>query len=211
MGIEPESASNRGVTRGAVALRMATCTRLQALSSSLPMAEAETAECVVVSRAAEPPHGDQSRLLMTTLAELGRIVAVAAVRAARPRRARMAGQEVRRVIARLRSAFRPVALQAHRPDMTRLACARSRVGFRAMALAEFQRVTSRRCASQMSARSTSRPRDWERGDHARWNSDVTCCAALTGVTGGTGRSAALRLFSMLAQEPRHAMRRRHRQ
>ena len=83
MRTEPETAAYRGMTCRAVTLGMARGARLEALSRGLPVPQAEAAERVVVAGLADPPVRDESRLLVAALAELGRIVAVAAVRLSR--------------------------------------------------------------------------------------------------------------------------------
>lgn len=80
VGTEAESARHGRVARGAIALGVAGGAGLEALPRGLPVSEAEAAEGVVVSRAAERGLRDETRLLVTVLAELRRIVAIAAVR-----------------------------------------------------------------------------------------------------------------------------------
>jgi hypothetical protein len=87
--IEPEAAADGGMTRGAITLRVARRTRFKTLSRGLPVSEAEASERVVVTFLTDSRRCHQSRLLVTALAELRRVVAVAAIRFARVSRARV--------------------------------------------------------------------------------------------------------------------------
>lgn len=77
---EAEATAHGGMTRSAIALRMTRCARLETLSGSLSMSQAEPAEGVMITLRTDSGFRHQTRLLVTSLAELRCVVAVAAVR-----------------------------------------------------------------------------------------------------------------------------------
>ncbi len=120
--IEPETAAHRGMTRRAVALGMARCAGFETLSRGLPVPKTKTPKGVVVTFLADSRRCDKSRLLVTALAELRRVVAVAAIGFARVGRARVARDEILGVVAGLPGAVGAVTLETHRSLVACLAC-----------------------------------------------------------------------------------------
>jgi hypothetical protein len=106
------------------------------LPSRLPVSQAEAAEGVVVTGATDLRGGDKSRLLVATLAELCRIVAIAATRLARVRRSWVANEESLSMVARLPGTFGAVTFETGGSHVAGLARHRSGVGFSPMPLAE---------------------------------------------------------------------------
>lgn len=90
MWIEPEAAAHRRMARRAIALGMARRAGLETLARGLTVSKAEAAKCVVEAGLANSRISDEARLLMTTLAELRGIVAIAAVCLTGERRAGVA-------------------------------------------------------------------------------------------------------------------------
>jgi hypothetical protein len=99
MRIEPKPTRHGGMACGTVALRMTGRTRLETLARGLTVPQAEAAESIVIARLADPRRRNEARLLVTALTKLRGIVAIAAIRLTRVRRARVACEERRGVIA----------------------------------------------------------------------------------------------------------------
>jgi hypothetical protein len=113
----------------------------EALPRGLAVPQAETAKRVVVTLLADSRRCNKSGLLVAALTELRRVVAVAAIRFARVRRARVTRKEVLRVVARFPGTVRTVTLEAHRSLVAGLASPRTRACQRSMPFPEFLRVT----------------------------------------------------------------------
>jgi len=99
MRIEPKPTRHGGMARGTVALRMTGCTRLETMTGGLTVPQTEAAEGIVIARLADPRRRNEARLLVTALTKLRGVVAIAAIRLSRIRRARVACEERRGVIA----------------------------------------------------------------------------------------------------------------
>ena len=106
---------------------MARDARLETLARSLSVAEAEIAVDIMVSGLTEPRRGDETRLLMTALAELRRVVAIAAIRLARVRGARVAREKLSRMVRHLSRDVGAMAIETRRADVTGLARPRTRI------------------------------------------------------------------------------------
>jgi len=141
--IEPEAAAYRGMTRGAITLRVARGARFKTLPRGLPVSQAEIAKCVVVTFLANSRGRDESGLLVAALAELRRVMAVAAIRVSCVRRTRVTCKEVLRVVAGPPRTVRAVTLETHGSLVARLTRPGARARERAMALPEFRRMTRR--------------------------------------------------------------------
>ena len=76
--IETQSPCRR-VTRGAIALDVTPHACLQTLPGRLAMPKVESAERIVISRDAESAARDETSLLVAALAELRRVVTIAAI------------------------------------------------------------------------------------------------------------------------------------
>ena len=76
------------------------------------MSEAESRECVMVTLRANTRFRYKTSLLVTSLAELRRVVTIAAIRFASIRRGWMTREKILRVIPGLRSGIRAVTCQA---------------------------------------------------------------------------------------------------
>jgi len=93
---------------------------------------------------------------VTALAELRRVVTIAAVGLARVRRARVTREKLRGMVRDLPRGIRAMTVQARRPDVARLAGLGSRVRLGAVVLAEFGRVTRRHQPNEVRAGPTTR-------------------------------------------------------
>ena len=163
----------------AVALRVARDARLETLPRSLSVAEAEIAIDIMVSRLTESRRRDETRLLVTALAELRRVVAIAAIRFARVRRARVAREKLSRMVRRLSRDVGAMAIETRRADVAGLAGLRARIRLRSMTLPELRRVARRHRSRELHPRPASGTSLRHGRDRAgRWNSNVTARAAL---------------------------------
>jgi len=158
--------------------------------------EAEPAECVVVAGGADSPDGDDASLPVTALAELRRIVTIAAVRFASVGRARVACQEILRVVAGLTRDFGAVTLEARRAHVAGLARRRPRARLGPVSLPEVPRVTRRRGASPLRGYRTSGCSSRHGSDNARHRSNVTARATLSRMTAGARHGAGVRQRSV---------------
>src|SRR5688500_8697144 len=150
MRVESEAAPCRRVTRRTVAFGVTSDARLETLPRGLPVPEAESAERIVIPRPPEPRARDESGLLVTTLAELRVVVAIAAVAVPGVGGARVPRDEPPRVEARRPAAVGSMAFQARRSEVTRLARGGPRVGLRPVTVAKRRRMTRRRRAHRSS-------------------------------------------------------------
>jgi hypothetical protein len=164
------------------------------------MAEAEAAIRVVISSRTDPACRDQPGLLMTAMAELSGVVAIAAVRLARVRGAGMAAHETLRVEARLAPRVGAMTVEARRPKVTGLARLGSRVRLRAVPLLEVARMRRRRRANQLHAGCALGTSRGERRECPRRRPDVTGRAALARVAHGAPAGFSLRLAPVRAEK-----------
>ena len=182
---------------------------IETLSSCLSMPEAETPERIVVTSSADPSGSDKSGLLVTALAELRRIMAVAAACVTGVRGAGMAGEKVRRVITFLRPNIRPMALEACGPDMTRLACFRACVCLGAVSFTKLDCMTGGRISNKHCACRAARARGRKRGYGAGLCTDVAGRTAFAGMACRAARGRSLRIASVMPQKSRLTMTRRN--
>ena len=117
--------------------------RLERLPCRLPVAEAEAGIRIVVPDPAESRRCDEPGLFVTALAELRRVMTVAAVRLTRVRGARVPSEKLSRMVRVLAGRVRPMAVEARRAYVTGLARARTRIRLGPMMLSELGRVARR--------------------------------------------------------------------
>jgi len=116
---------------------------------------------------------------VAALAELRRVVAIAAIRLARVRGARVAREELSRMVRHLSRGIGAMAIETRRADVTGLAGPRTRIRVCPMALPELRCVTRRRRSCELHARPAPGTSQRHGRDGARrWNSNVTAHAAL---------------------------------
>jgi hypothetical protein len=99
MWVEAESAAHGGMANNAIPLSVTRGAGFEALPRRLPVSEAEPPECIVISRHADPPRRNHSRLLVAALTKLRPVVTIAAIRLARVGSARVARHETGAMIA----------------------------------------------------------------------------------------------------------------
>jgi hypothetical protein len=97
---------------GAITFGVAGDAGLETLARRLSMSEAEPAEGIVITGAPESRLSDQPRLLVAALAELRRVVTVAAVRFACVCCPRVTHEKALRMEARDTCTFRSMAIEA---------------------------------------------------------------------------------------------------
>ena len=122
------------------------------------MSQAETPEGIMVASTTDLRDGNESRLLMTALAELRGVMAIAAIRLTRICGTRVAREKSLRVIARLPGTLGAVTFKTGRAHVAGFARHRAGARFRVVPAAELPRVIRWRHAGELRARCAPRAR-----------------------------------------------------
>jgi len=204
--VEPEAASHRRVTRGAVPLHVARDTRLERLSGRLTVSQDERGPAIVEAGAAQGPSCAQSGLGVAGHAELLGIVTVGAGRLPRVRGGGMPDQEAGGMVIPAPGRLRRVGTVTGEAGGLHVAHGTGpgrRAGFAGVPLPERSDVGTGRMPYELSARCTPGRRLVHRGNRLRQRGpDVTGGTTRLGVAGGAARRIPLGLATMQRQEIR---------
>ncbi len=164
----------------------------------------------MISAPTEPPElpCHEPGLLVAVLAELCRVVAVAAVGVATPRRGRVPCEKTGGMVVPSSGSFGPMAGQAGLTYVAGLARRAPGRGIRSVTVTEVPGMAPRRRPDELCAHPAIGASGWKLSDGVRYEPRVTREAALPGVARGTARGVpvGLRPVSTLPIRPRMGLR-----